>query len=45
MCQPKSTCQKPEHLKGPPQQCSPLQIQQCHGTEKEHPCVPREKKP
>lgn len=44
MCQPKSTCQKPEQLKGTPEECSREQIQKCHGTEKDHPCVPSEKK-
>jgi hypothetical protein len=44
MCQPKTCCQKPEQLKRTPQECSPEQIQKCHGVEKEHPCVPSEKK-
>jgi hypothetical protein len=40
MCQPKSCCcQKPEHLKGKPEECSPKQIEQCHETEKSHPCT------
>jgi len=45
MSKPKATCQKPEQLKGKPEECSPQQIKQCHGTEKTHPCVPAEKKP
>lgn len=44
MCQPRPTCRKPEQLKGKPEECSPEQIQQCHGSEKTHPCVPSEKK-
>ena len=44
MCKPKTTCQKPEQLKGAPQACTPQQIQQCHGSEKDHPCVPGKKK-
>lgn len=39
MCQPKKCCQKPEQLKGTPQECSPEQVQKCHGTEKDHPCA------
>jgi len=33
-------CQKPENLKGRPEECSPEQIQKCHGTGASHPCVP-----
>jgi hypothetical protein len=44
MRKPKTTCQKPEQLKGAPQACTPQQIQQCHGSEKDHPCVPGKKK-
>jgi hypothetical protein len=45
MSQPKPCCcQKPEHLKGKPETCSPEQVKQCHGTEKDHPCTPGEKK-
>ena len=40
----KEGCQKPENLKGKPQDCSPEQINECHGTEAKHPCVkPAEK--
>lgn len=40
MCdQQKKGCQKPENLKGKPEGCSPEQIKQCHGDEKDHPCV------
>lgn len=44
MCQPKSTCQKPEQLKGKPEECSPEQIKKCHGAENAHPCTPSGKK-
>lgn len=37
MC--KGKCQKPEHLKGKPEECSDEQIKKCHGDTKEHPCV------
>jgi len=33
-------CQKPEQLKGKPEECSPDQIRKCHGSDKNHPCVP-----
>jgi len=40
MCdQQKKGCQKPENLKGKPEECSPEQIRQCHGDAKDHPCV------
>lgn len=38
----KSKCQKPEHLKGDPKDCSPEQIRECHGDVKEHPCEKKE---
>ena len=30
-------CQNPEKLKGKPEECTPVQIKECHG-DKEHPC-------
>ena len=36
MCQ--CCCQKPEKLKGKPEECTPQQIKDCHGDEKNHPC-------
>ncbi len=40
MCsQEKESCQKPENLKGEPEECSPEQIKICHGDVEEHPCV------
>ncbi len=37
MCE-KNKCQKPENLKGKPEDCTPEQIEECHGDEKNHPC-------
>ena len=37
----KEDCQKPENLKGKPEECSPEQIRKCHGDVKEHPCLPQ----
>jgi len=39
MCSPKRRCQKPEELKGKPEECSPEQIRKCHGDVKQHPCL------
>jgi len=39
MC--KDCCQQPDRLKGKPEECSPEQIKECHGDEKDHPCVPK----
>jgi len=33
------TCQKPENLTGKPEDCSPEQIEKCHGKVESHPCV------
>ncbi|HUT61689.1 MAG TPA: hypothetical protein VNA25_27945 [Phycisphaerae bacterium] len=38
MCGEEKTCQKPENLKGKPEDCSPEQIAKCHGDAAEHPC-------
>jgi hypothetical protein len=32
-------CVRPEELKTKPEDCSPDQIRECHGEEKEHPCA------
>ncbi|MBW2146217.1 MAG: hypothetical protein JRI22_04250 [Deltaproteobacteria bacterium] len=37
-CDEKSTCQKPENLKGKQSECTPEQIKICHGDSREHPC-------
>ncbi len=40
MCsQEKESCQKPENLKGEPEECSPEQIKICHGDVEEHLCL------
>jgi hypothetical protein len=42
MCGCKTTkqgCQKPENLKGKPQECSAEQVTKCHGDAKAHPCT------
>jgi len=39
-CCEKRGCQKPENLKGVPEDCSEEQIKKCHGDDKSHPCVP-----
>jgi len=39
MCEKGKCCQKPEQLKGKPQDCSPEQIKECHGDVKKHPCL------
>jgi len=31
-------CQKPDKLKGKPEDCTPEQIEECHGSEKNHCC-------
>lgn len=36
-----SGCQKPENLKEKPKDCSPEQIEKCHGDTREHPCIKR----
>lgn len=36
-------CQQPDRLKGKPADCTPQQIRECHGDEKDHPCVKGEK--
>ena len=44
MCSEKKGCQKPANLKGKPEECSPEQIRKCHGSVKNHPCVPKKEK-
>ncbi len=36
MC--KNCCKQPEKLKLAPKECTPEQIKECHGEEKDHPC-------
>ncbi len=40
----KSGCQCPAELKGKPGDCTPKQIEKCHGAGKDHPCAPKEEK-
>jgi DNA-binding transcriptional ArsR family regulator len=42
MCQ---NCQQPTQLKDKPEHCSPEQIKQCHGDDKDHPCVKEQSDP
>jgi hypothetical protein len=42
MCEEKEGCQKPEELKGDPQECPPEQIRKCHGDVEGHPCAKAE---
>ena len=37
----KSGCQCSEELKGKPEECTPTQIENCHGKKGEHLCVPK----
>lgn len=37
-------CKHPERLKGKPGECSPEQIKECHGEEKEHSCEKEDKR-
>ncbi len=39
----KEGCQKPENLKGRPQDCTAEQIRECHGDLRGHPCLPGKK--
>ena len=41
MCRGK--CERPEKLKGKPEECTPEQIKECHGEVKEHPCEDKKK--
>lgn len=40
MCVAEKGCQKPDELKGKPQDCSPDQVAKCHGEGEDHPCAP-----
>jgi len=39
MCEKEKCCQKPDKLRGKPQDCSPEHIKECHGDVKGHPCL------
>ncbi|MCF8383252.1 MAG: hypothetical protein K9G39_06600 [Chlorobium sp.] len=38
MTQEQTSCEKPEMLKGKPEECSPQQVEECHGARQEHVC-------
>jgi hypothetical protein len=40
-CQEKGLCMFPEKLKDKPENCTPDQIKECHGDDKQHPCAPQ----
>ncbi|MFO8008203.1 MAG: hypothetical protein R6V05_10750 [Candidatus Brocadiia bacterium] len=42
MCCETKGCQKPENLKGKPEDCSPEQVRECHGDAEDHPCTEAE---
>lgn len=37
-------CECPQELKGKPEECTPEQIEKCHGKTGDHPCVPEKEK-
>jgi len=39
MAKQSNRCQKPDQLKGKPEECTPEQIRKCHGSASHHPCV------
>ena len=43
MCEKGKCCRKPEQLKGKPEECTPEQINECHGASNDHPCVKKDK--
>jgi len=44
MNEEKTECQKPDKLKGKPEDCTPEQIKECHGDDKEHECESKKEK-
>lgn len=38
------SCAHPEKVQGDPRECTPEQIQECHGDATEHPCAHAESK-
>ena len=43
-CKCECGCGHPEKLEGTPSECTPEQIQECHGDVAEHPCACGEEK-
>ena len=41
-CNDEKKCERPDQLKGKPEDCSPEQIRKCHGDDPSHPCVETE---
>jgi len=41
MCNEEKKCEKPENLKTKPEECTPEQIDECHGDVEEHPSATR----
>ena len=39
MCNDSPCCQKPEELKGKPEECTTEQIAECHPDKEGHPCA------
>jgi len=39
----KQSCERPEKLKGKPEECSAEQVKECHGEVPQHSCVPQKK--
>ncbi len=37
-------CECPQELKGKPEECTPEQIEKCHGNTGDHPCVTEKEK-
>ena len=44
MTEKTTKCEKPEFLKTVPGECTPEQIEKCHGSAKNHPCSPADGK-
>ena len=42
MCKEKEICKHPGKLKGKPGECTPEQIEECHGDEEGHPCAEKD---
>lgn len=44
MCDCQCGCQQPQELKTKPEECTPEQIEKCHGRDQGHPCAAPEEK-
>lgn len=36
-----SCCERLDHLKGKPQNCTPERVRECHGEKQDHTCAPQ----